>query len=116
MPAEEIQEVLHVGRQGGFKADFFSEVLHALRERPGYEEYVAAHLELSGTDDMRDKNAIQRLAAGYLKLLFPDLRVSQEEFQKYCVNPSVELRQAIRDQLSRLDPEYAVVSIRGESV
>ena len=100
----------------GFKADFFSEVLHALRERAGYDEYVAAHLEIHGTDDMRDKKAIQKLAAGYLKLLFPNLKVSQEEFQKYCVDPSVLLRQAIRDQLSRLDPEYSVVSIKGEAI
>jgi ATP-dependent Lon protease len=100
----------------GFKADFFSEVLHALRERPGYDEYIAAHLELHGTDDMRDTVAIRRLAAGYLRLLFPDLNVTQEEFQKYCVAPSVALRQVIRDQLSRLDPEYAVVSIRGQAV
>lgn len=103
-------------RDIGFKADFFSDVLHALRERPGYDEYVAAHLEIHGTDDMRDKNAIQRLTAAYLKLLFPDLKVSQEEFQKYCVDPGVSLRQAIREQLSKLDPEYNVVRIRGEAI
>lgn len=99
----------------GFKADFFSEVLHALRERPGYDEYIAAHLELHGTDDMRDKKAIHRLAAGYLRLLFPNLNVSPEEFQKYCIDPSVQLRQTIRDQLSKLDPEYDVVSIQGRA-
>lgn len=99
----------------GFKADFFGEVLHALRERPGYDEYVAAHMELHGTDDMRDTNAIRRLVAGYLKLLFPDLNISREEFQKYCVEPGVELRQAIRSQLSKLDPEYTIVSIRGRA-
>jgi ATP-dependent Lon protease len=103
-------------RDIGFKADFFGEVLHALRERPGYEEYVNLHLEIHGTDDMRDKKAIQRLAAGYLKLLFPDLKVNQEEFQKYCIDPSVALRQAIRTQLSRLDPEFSVVNIRGEAL
>lgn len=100
----------------GFKADFFSEVLHALRERPGYDEYVAAHLELHGTDDMRDKNAIQRLAAGYLKLLFPDLRLNKDEFQRYCINPSVQLRQEIRNQLSKMDAEYMIVNIHGEAI
>lgn len=100
----------------GFKADFFGEVLHALRERPGYDEYVVAHLELQGTEDMRDKKAIQRLTAGYLKLLFPDLRLSQDEFQRYCVNPSVQLRQAIRNQLSKMDAEYRIVDIHGEAI
>lgn len=100
----------------GFKADFFGEVLHALRARPGYDEYVAAHMKLHGTEDMRDKNAIQRLTAGYLKLLFPDLKLSPEEFQRYCIDPSIELRQAIRDQLGKLDPEYSMVRIKGEAI
>ena len=100
----------------GFKADFFGEVLHALRDRPGYDEYVASHMRLHGTEDMRDTKAIRRLAAGFLRLLFPDLEVQPEQFQKYCIDPSVELRQTVRDQLSRLDPEYRVVRIRGEAV
>jgi len=103
-------------RSIGFKADFFSEVLHALRERAGYDEYVVAHLKIHGTDDMRDKKAIQKLAAGYLKLLFPNLKISQEEFQIYCVDPSISLRQTIRAQLSKMDPEYSVINIWGEAV
>lgn len=57
----------------GFKADFFAEVLHALRSRGGYSEYVASHLKIIGTEDMRDKKAIERFVSAYLKLLFPDL-------------------------------------------
>lgn len=98
----------------GFKADFFSEVLHALRERGGYSEYVSAHLKVIGTDDMRDKKAIERLAAGYLRLLFPDISSTPSEFYEYCVKPSINLRQAVRDQLSKMDPEYKIVSISGE--
>jgi len=100
----------------GFKADFFSEVLHALRDRGGYAEYVSAHLRVVGTDDMRDKKAIERLTTGFLRLLFPDLRPTPDEFLCYCVGPSVQLRQAVRDQLSKLDPEFKTVSIRGEVV
>lgn len=100
----------------GFKADFFAEVLHALRDRGGYSEYVASHLKIAGTDDMRDKKAIERLATGYLKLLFPDLQLSPAEFEKYCIEPSVRLRQTVRNQLSGMDPEYKVVSIYGEAV
>ncbi|MAU00661.1 MAG: TIGR02688 family protein [Anaerolineaceae bacterium] len=100
----------------GFKADFFSAILHALRERPGYDEYVSAHMQLHGTDDMRDKKAIQRLTSGFLRLLFPNMKVTPEEFQTYCIEPSVRLRQTIRGQLSLLDPEYKVVKIRGEFV
>ena len=60
----------------GFKADFFAEVLHALCDRGGYSEYVASHLEITGTEDMRDKKAIECLVSAYLKLLFPDLRLT----------------------------------------
>lgn len=100
----------------GFKADFFGEVLHLLRDHPGYDEYVATHLKVNGTNDMRDVKAIQRLTTGYLKLLFPNLDVTPEEFQQYCVEPSCQLRQSIRNQLSKIDPEYKVVKIRGETV
>ena len=61
---------------------------------------------------MRDHKAIARLAEGYLKLLFPDLKVSDEEFTEYCVNPAVRMRQQIRDELTKIDPEYTWVSIR----
>lgn len=100
----------------GFKADFFAEVLHALRDRGGFSEYVSTHFKIVGTDDMRDKKAIERLVAGYLKLLFPNLALSPAEFQKYCIEPAVALRQLVRDQLSKMDTEYKVVSIAGEPV
>lgn len=100
----------------GFKADFFSEVLHALRDRGGYSEYVNARMRLHGTEDMRDRKAIERMAAGFLRLLFPDLKPSSEEFYSYCIEPSIKLRQSIRTQLSKLDPEYRVVTITGEVV
>lgn len=95
----------------GFKADFFGEVLHNLRHQAGYEEHVKAHGQIIGTEDIRDRNAIVRLAAGYLKLLFPDLRPSHNELVEYCLRPAASLRQTIRDQLAGLDPEYKRLTI-----
>ena len=63
---------------------------------------------------MRDKKAIERIASGYLKLLFPDLKLDNEQLYKYCALPAIQLRQRVRDQLSKMDPEYKVVSIRVE--
>jgi ATP-dependent Lon protease len=99
-----------------FKADFFSEVLHQLRGRGGYDEYVTQHLGVDGTKDMRDLKAIRRLAAGFLRLLFPNLRPTEEEFLRYCIQPAVEMRQRVRNQLSRLDSEYKDVHITGKVV
>jgi len=90
----------------GFKADFFGEVLHNLRHRAGYEDYIKAYGHITGTNDIRDRNAIIRLASGYLKLLFPDLKLSHTELVDYCLRPAASLRQLVRDQLAAMDPEY----------
>ena len=98
----------------GFKGDFFSEVLHDLRTDLTYADYVSQSLHLPQCDDMRDTKAISRLAEGYLKLLFPDLRVSESDFIAFCVNPAVRMRQQIRDELSQIDQEYKWTTIRSQ--
>ena len=99
-------------RTMGFKGDFFSEVLHQLRGSVRYTDYVKVNMHLEGCNDLRDRNAITRLASAYLKLLFPDLQLTPEEFRDHCVRPAVELRQRVRDELHKLDAEYAKVSIQ----
>jgi ATP-dependent Lon protease len=61
--------------------------------------------------DLRDRKAIARLATGFLKLQFPDMRPYPQEFREFCVRPAIELRQRVRDELHKLDPEYAKVKI-----
>jgi len=95
----------------GFKADYFSEVLHALRREAEYSQFISRKLGIVGTDDMRDKKAIERLAEGFLKLLFPDLKATDHELLKYCFVPAVKLRQRVRDQLSKMDAEFKTVEI-----
>jgi ATP-dependent Lon protease len=98
-------------RSMGFKGDFFSEILHVLRSDAHYGEYVSHQMRLINCDDLRDRKAITRLATGFLKLLFPDMKPTEEQFKEFCVKPAVELRQRIRDELYKLDPEYAEVEI-----
>lgn len=100
----------------GFKADFFGEALHQLRDCGGYSEYVARHMKLTGTKDMRDKKAVEKIATGYLKLLFPNLKLSPEEFYNCCVLPAARFRQSVREELAKMDPEYKVVTIGAEVV
>jgi ATP-dependent Lon protease len=95
----------------GLKGDFFGEVLHSFRRDVRYGDYVKLHMRLRGSDDMRDHKAIARLTSAYLKLLFPNLKLTETEFQECCLRPAVELRQRVRDELHRLDPEYAPVQI-----
>ena len=96
----------------GFKGDFFSEVLHRMRSGVQYGDFVKMNMKLDGCNDLRDRKAIIRLASGYLKLLFPDLNATSEEFREQCVVPAVELRQRVRDELHKMDSEYMAVSIR----
>ena len=98
-------------RSLGFKGDFFSEILHVLRRDAQYGEHVSQHMQLVGCDDLRDRKAISRLATGFLKLLFPDLKLTGDEFRDHCVRPAVALRQRVRDELHKMDPEYAKVTI-----
>ena len=102
----------HPGR--GLKGDFFSEVLHELRVDLKYADYVSQSLHLPQCEDMRDNKAISRLAEGFLKLLFPDLNLSEDEFLAYCVNPAVRMRQQIRDELSKIDQEYKWTTIKSQ--
>jgi len=98
-------------RSLGFKGDFFSEILHVLRREAQYGEYVSQNMRLINCDDLRDRKAISRLATGYLKLIFPHMNPTEEEFREYCVRPAVELRQRVRDELHKMDPEYAAVKV-----
>ena len=95
----------------GFKGDFFSEVLHVMRRMAQYDEYVSENMILVNCNDLRDRKAISRLASGFLKLLFPDMKPTAQEFKEYCVKPAVQLRQRVRDELHKQDPEYAKVEI-----
>ena len=95
----------------GFKGDFFSEILHRLRGEVRYADFVKLHMRLEGCNDLRDRKAISRLASAYLKFLFPDLEPTEQEFRVYCVEPAIELRQRVRDELYKLDVEYAPVKI-----
>jgi len=98
----------------GFKGDFFSEVLHELRVDLKYADYISQHLAQLECDDMRDKKAIARLSEGFLKLLFPDMKLTDEEFSTYCLNPAIRMRQQIRDELSKMDPEFKWVTIKSQ--
>lgn len=95
----------------GFKGDFFSEILHLLRKDVRFADYVSINMQLENCQDLRDRKAIIRLATGFMKLLFPSLEPAHEDFVNYCVKPAVKLRQRVRDELHKMDPEYPQVAI-----
>lgn len=98
----------------GLKGDIFGEILHSLRGDISYRDYVKANMELENCDDMRDSRAIEAGVTGLLKIIFPDKNIVEEEFYEYCVNPALELRQRIRDELCKLDREYSPISMKSK--
>jgi len=98
----------------GFKGDIFGEILHSLRADITYKDYVKTNIDLINCEDMRDTKAIEAGSSGLLKILFPDKNLNEEEFYKFCVNPAVELRQRVRDELCKLDREYKPITIKSK--
>ncbi len=88
--------------------------MHALRFDISYRDYVKTNMELINCDDMRDSRGIEAGATGMLKILFPDKLPSEEDFYRYCVNPALEMRQRVRDELCKLDREYEPLSMRSQ--
>jgi len=98
----------------GFKGDIFGEILHLLRGDIIYKDYVKQNMELTNCDDMRDTKAIESGASGLLKILFPNKSPNDEEFYRFCVNPALEYRQRIRDELCKLDREYVAKTMKSK--
>ncbi len=91
--------------------EYFSEIMHALRNEILYPALVDALLDVPKSADTRDTTAIKRICSGFLKLLFPHVKqtedIDREEFRIYCLEPALEMRGIIKRQLSLMDNEYS---------
>ena len=91
----------------GLKADFFGDALLALRDDLEADQYAARKIKLLGERPYkRNHEAVQSIASGMMKILFPDGKVSDDDFERFCLRPAVRMRQLIWDQLYTLDAEY----------
>jgi ATP-dependent Lon protease len=91
--------------------EYFSEIMHLLRSEVIYRGIVDEMLAYPKNADTRDTEAIKRMCTGFLKLLFPNVRKTEEinndEFVNYCLKPSIEMRRVIKTQLGIIDSEFA---------
>ncbi|MCE5327916.1 MAG: BREX system Lon protease-like protein BrxL [Planctomycetaceae bacterium] len=91
----------------GLKSDFFGDVLVAMRDDLATDQYCARRIRLGGDKPYRrNEEAIVSAASGLMKILFPDMTVSDQQFWQNCVKPAIQLRQLIWNQLYQLDAEY----------
>jgi len=90
--------------------EYFSEIMHALRDEIIYRAIVDELLDVPRGSDTRDTEAIKRICTGFLKLFFPNIKsvkdVNLEEFSEYCLNPAKQMRAIIKRQLHLMDSEY----------
>jgi ATP-dependent Lon protease len=107
-----------VATQPGLKMDFFGEALFSLRREGAFMNYVQRHTVYNEKTTIRDQNAISKAACGFLKLLYPHLQLTLDDFKRDCLEPAIQLRQYIRNLLYTYDDEfkqfgrYLVVEVR----
>ncbi len=90
--------------------EYFSEILHSLRETSDFAATVGELLDVPRNADTRDTIAIKRLATAYLKLLFPNVKnpsdIDKTDFENFCLKPAFEKRGIIRRQINMIDSEF----------
>lgn len=98
-------------RGWALNSEYFSEVMHRLREPAQALRYRAIAEELIAYPpdaDTRDTEAVLRIASAWVKLLFPHLKsaaqISDAEFGRWCLEPALKMRSVIRKQLQKIDP------------
>ena len=96
-------------------SEYYSSIMHELREDPSYASIVHEMLEFPDKSDTRDTEAIERICTAYMKLLFPHVRSAEDvslfEFDSYCLQPALEMRSIIRVQMGLVDPKEAGKSV-----
>ena len=90
--------------------EYFSEVLHAMRTQNTYGLLFDQLVKFEKKADVRDSNAVKRIATGYMKLIFPHWQrvedVDLDEFKNYCLNPAIHRRGIVKEQCHNIDPEF----------
>ena len=89
----------HLSTYYGFAADYFCEVLHALREQRDYQYVIDQSVKLQKVT-IRDEKSVKKLASGLLKLLFPkaDESAFTSEEIRFCIEAAISYRQRVIDQ------------------
>jgi len=109
-------------KMSGFalSSEFYAEMMHQLRQETIYESLVGSLLEVPVQADTRDTNAIKRLSAAFMKILFPHWRtlekINRVEFNQYCLRPAIRMRQLIKQQMSFLDVQFQRYQLEGYKV
>lgn len=96
-------------------SEYFSSILHELRNTPSYRNIVEEMLVIPPKADTRDTEAIRKICTAFVKLIFPNAEstkdISPEDFDNYCLRPAKEMRSIIREQMGMVDSKEVGKSI-----
>ncbi len=88
-------------------SEYFSTIMHELRDDPTYRAVVDALIEVPYRADTRDTEAVKRISTAFLKLLFPNVQhpedIEARDFDRFCLKPAMNMRGIIKAQLGLLD-------------
>ena len=90
-------------------SEYFSSILHELRETPTYRTVVEQMLYIPPKADTRDTEAIRKICTAFIKLIFPHVDSTNDidplDFDTYCLQPAIAMRSIIREQMGFTDPK-----------
>lgn len=94
-----------------FNSEYFSSILHELRDVALYRSIVEEMLYIPPKPDARDTEAIRKICTAFTKLIFPHAEtpedISPEDFDAYCLQPAKAMRSIIREQMGLADSKEA---------
>lgn len=92
-------------------SEYFASILHELRDNSTYRSIVEDMLAIPPKADTRDAEAIRKICTAFTKLIFPHVERAEdfdpEEFDKYCLQPALNMRGIIRAQIGLADSKEA---------
>lgn len=88
----------------GFIVDYIAEVLKSLKKED-HSKLYQQYFTLSNSITTRDKTAIEKTFSGLVKIVFPDLKMSEEDV-KLILDFAIECRKRVKMQLIKMDETF----------
>ena len=96
----------------GFISDYLAEAFHYLFKHVNVYEGVNRRLKAGSAVEGRDEKGIKKTLCAFLKILHPDGKCTDEEFDEYT-RYAVECRRRVKEQMNKRKPddEFAKINL-----
>lgn len=96
----------------GFISDYLAEAFHYLFKHVNVYEEVNRRLKPGKSIEGRDEKGIKKTLCAFLKILHPDNKVTDEQFDEYSCY-AIECRRRVKEQMNKRKPdeEFAKINL-----